>query len=504
MVEAGSIRTAKAALADHDFDCAVVDYMLPDGDVLGFLRHLRAAGRSLPVVVVTGYGHDGRARTVLAAGAGDYLEKDDLPDRNLVRAVRNAIERHSAVARLLEARSRLELLSRTDPLTGLLNRRGLAGRLGEERVRVRRTGVALSAMLVDIDELKQVNDTQGYAVGDALLRAVAESLRVELREVDAIARLGGDEFLVVLPDTELEGGFAVAERCRGRIASITLEGLGDGAGEVSASFGLAQMGPGDARLDAILRQLHPALRASKSRGGGTITVATRAPADSTSPDALSAAAMPIGALEDHRTVAFEVLVRGQLEGIQLPDGLHHVGVEAARLTRVDLRCLNACVQSARGRAPHLVHHVNMLPSTLVRTPAEQIVAALGDGAWCVEVNATLLDADLAGVCSSLEVLREAGVRVAVDEVGGGRVSLEALATLRPDVVKIDRRYLAGAVHDHGRRRVLDTVLALAQAAGAKPVAVGIENESDLHLARAVGIGLGQGWYWGRPRPLEAG
>ena len=114
--------------------------------------------------------------------------------------------------------ARLEAESVTDPLTGLLNRRGFDRFLDMEIARAHRSGEELTVITFDVDHFKAVNDTHGHAAGDAVLEAVATSLRRVCRVTDGLARLGGDEFAVLLPGTDVTGGTGVAERLRRALA----------------------------------------------------------------------------------------------------------------------------------------------------------------------------------------------------------------------------------------------------------------------------------------------
>lgn len=115
----------------------------------------------------------------------------------------------------------VQQLAITDPLTGLYNRRGLFD-LGERELsRARRLGHPLTATLFDIDHFKLVNDTYGHAVGDLILKAVAECCRQHLRVVDLLARYGGEEFIALMPDTDLATAQLVAERLRQAVEAMT-------------------------------------------------------------------------------------------------------------------------------------------------------------------------------------------------------------------------------------------------------------------------------------------
>ena len=113
-----------------------------------------------------------------------------------------------------EMRGRLIELIGTDPLTGCLNRRAMETRLSREWRQAKRRDSMLALLMVDLDHFKEINDTHGHIVGDAVLKALGEIMRTTARETDAVARVGGDEFVVLLPDTAWQGAMTFAERLR--------------------------------------------------------------------------------------------------------------------------------------------------------------------------------------------------------------------------------------------------------------------------------------------------
>jgi len=121
----------------------------------------------------------------------------------------------------------LEQLANIDELTGLYNRRAILQLLDEEAWKARRFGFALSVAMVDLDNLKWINDTYLHSTGDTVLREIAADLRDGMRQIDIVGRYGGDEFLCVLPSTGLQGAAATAERIRERIADMRFQVIGD-------------------------------------------------------------------------------------------------------------------------------------------------------------------------------------------------------------------------------------------------------------------------------------
>ncbi len=157
------------------------------------------------------------------------------------------------------AEERMRHLADHDPLTGLLNRRGLAAALEAQVAHRRRYGAAGALLILDLDGFKAVNDTLGHETGDQLLSRVGIELRACLRETDVLARLGGDEFAVILPRETLAEAAVVAAKITTRLREARLHG-------VTASVGVAAFGPGQEDPDELLRAADLAMYSAKAAG----------------------------------------------------------------------------------------------------------------------------------------------------------------------------------------------------------------------------------------------
>ncbi len=176
--------------------------------------------------------------------------------------------------RRMRAESELQLLARTDGLTGLNNRRSLGEILEREWRRARRNRSVMSLLFVDIDRFKAFNDTYGHQAGDDALAAVARCISASIRRpADSAARYGGEEFVVVLPETSAMGATEIAERIRGAISGCGIEHATSEYGRVTASIGVVSRVPGtDDDLSAAIKAADEALYYAKSRGRNRVSL----------------------------------------------------------------------------------------------------------------------------------------------------------------------------------------------------------------------------------------
>lgn len=180
-------------------------------------------------------------------------------------------ELESANARLRENERQLQAMVHTDPLTGLANRLLLEARLLQSMQHARRTKEPVAVLLADLDRFKPINDHYGHAIGDEVLRIVAQRLRSAVREVDTVARLGGDEFVIVLQSV---GSVADAEKVAGKVVadlSQPMRVLGLPL-DVGACVGIALFTSGELSSAELLRRADEAMYGAKNAGRGTYRV----------------------------------------------------------------------------------------------------------------------------------------------------------------------------------------------------------------------------------------
>lgn len=178
-----------------------------------------------------------------------------------------------AMTQLNDARKEAERRAQVDPLTGVLNRCAFFTRLEKAIVLARETQTPLSFLMLDIDRFKRINDTQGHLAGDAVIEHVSEAIQATCIVDQAIGRYGGEEFSILLPDTPLADAVQFAERLRQRIAETVVH-HNKVSLNVSASIGVAMLGPNNSDAMALVESADQALFEAKRAGRNQVRLAT--------------------------------------------------------------------------------------------------------------------------------------------------------------------------------------------------------------------------------------
>lgn len=203
------------------------------------------------------------------------LELQDA-NRNLTEQARELRALNATLEAEVEERERLagelQRLATVDELTGLFGRRHFLSLANRELARQRRVDSPISLMMLDLDHFKQVNDTHGHAIGDAILRALADVLRAGLREMDVAGRLGGEEFTVLLTAADAGAAVEVAHRLRTAMAERVVSTQSGDPVSCTVSIGVAQR-TAEEPLDALLNRADAALYAAKRAGRNRVALA---------------------------------------------------------------------------------------------------------------------------------------------------------------------------------------------------------------------------------------
>lgn len=436
--------------------------------------------------------------------------------------LRDVTERVRAVTELQHMTAELEELVVIDPLTRVLNRRGTEAALADVTAVGRRSGENGAIVLIDCDDFKTINDTCGYAAGDAVLCRVARAIIDSVRPGrDRVGRVGGDEFVVLLPGIRLDDAHLVAERIRAVIHNaVPPLGPARGVPAITASFGVAPIVPTAASLAEVIALAQAPLQQGKRHGKNTVRSEGRR-SDARlldidevlrQPAHLGVAAHAIVRPLDGTMTGVELLIRGPHgEPLESPDAIFMAAKRRHALAAVDLACARRCMSACGLLSGCSRVNVNLYVSTLLDTALEELLHILRAPAavqLVVELNEQEFIRDPALVSARLDELRRQGVLIALDDVGYGRSSFEAIAALDPEFVKIDRNAVSGIAVSAEKRRVLQRMLSCLHGMSAAIVAEGVENDADAHVVADMGIPFAQGFLWGRPQlialPLRHG
>jgi len=255
-------------VAEGNYDLVVVSLALENYDALRLCSQLRSLDRTrnVSILAITDGEDDTRMNRGLEIGINDYLTRPI--DKNELQArVRTQIRKKRYTERLRDNVQMSIELAITDSLTGLYNRRYMESHLTTLVEQAATRGKPLTALVLDIDYFKAINDTHGHDAGDDVLREFATRIRKAIRGIDLACRFGGEEFVIIMPETDMAVATVVAERLRRRIASERFSiQQGASAIEVTISVGIATLDTADDTAASILKRADQALYRAKRDG----------------------------------------------------------------------------------------------------------------------------------------------------------------------------------------------------------------------------------------------
>lgn len=439
-----------------------------------------------------------------------------------------------------QAQDQIKHLAYFDVLTELPNRVQFEDRLSLDLDQARRHGDTLAVMFLDLDRFKRINDTLGHAVGDELLKQVAERLRHAVRSTDLVgqpggelgemllARLGGDEFTLLL--SRIRGDNDVP-RLAQRILETLRHPFHIGGMElvISTSIGVA-LYPGDGDdIGTLLRNADTAMYQAKEQGRDRVmfyaTTMNATALNLLNMEADLRRALQLDQLEVHyqpkyllagrAMVGLEALVRWRHpeRGLLLPGEFLPAATGAGLLGPLsDWVLERVCRQlkswSGDGRAPLQVS-VNVSnqqfhSGELVRTVARVLAETDIDARWLeLELTENIVMGDVLMAKTMLGELKALGVSLSIDDFGTGYSSMSYLKRLPVDKLKIDRSFVDEIATDPEDRAIARAIIALGHSLNLRVIAEGVETEEQLLLLEQAGCDEVQGFYFSRALPPEA-
>jgi diguanylate cyclase (GGDEF)-like protein len=395
---------------------------------------------------------------------------------------------------------RLEEAAHTDNLTSLGNHRAFQEDLRRDLARASRHAEALSLAIIDVDDLKVVNDSSGHQRGDEVLVLLASLLK-GLRADDRAFRIGGDEFAVILAKTNEIDAREAMERLR-RHAERKLGG-------VTVSIGVATAMGDDIDSEIVRSQADAALFAAKRGGRNSVedfdgdkdgmwllsSAKVRSLRQIIADGEMGVAFQPIWDVDRGDVLAYEALARPAAKyGFRGPQDIFDLAQRTGRSHELDAVTRDAILARARELPENALLFINLCPQSLTHKGFDgqnlaRLVARAGltPDRVVIEITERSIVSFDTLISAALD-LRRFGFRLALDDTGAGNSGLELLSKLPLDFVKIDRMILVNAVNDAGARGVLAGIITIARAIGAYVIAEGVENEQMLKLACGAQVG----------------
>jgi diguanylate cyclase (GGDEF)-like protein len=415
-----------------------------------------------------------------------------------------------------------------DPLTDLPNRSLVLDRAEQMLARARRLRVPVTALMVDIDDFKQINDRYGRPAGDQLLRRVGARLATILRASDTVGRLGGHTFVVLVDAAGLDVAPAlVAQRIQDVLRQpVELSETKRSALSMTVSIGVATGLPASA--ESLLQDAELALAGARDAGKdgyllfeSAMQTASRDRihlemdlADALSAGQLFIAYQPMHDLRSEQVVGVEALLRWRhpTRGVVAPEQFVPIAEENGEIVAIGRWVLQqACIQAAawHQRGFHLNISINVSARQLERSSfVEEVRTALRDthldpATLTLEITETVLMRKPEATALLLADLKALGVRIAVDDFGTGYSSLAYLRQFPVDSLKIDRTFIKGLELSIEGRALTHTLIQVGKALGLQTLAEGIEHRSQIEELRSEECDLGQGFLFSRPLTPEA-
>lgn len=510
------LATALNSAEDEQPDLILLDLCLPGIADYDGLKEIQSKLGTTPVIMLTGCEDIAVYREAIQAGAHDCLCKNELGASSLYRCIHSTLERN-------ELQQRLRTAAHSDALTGLPNRNAVVAEL--ERRAVGR-GKPFCLLFLDIDDFKLINDGYGHEVGDHYLLEFVNRIAACLGPDDLLARFAGDEFVVVLDGAENDEQVSKFVSCLEDSIAVPIL-IGGNELYTAVSIGVVASSGDHSHCKRMLLEADTAMFASKSRGKSRYSwydaemqqealerlAFERSLRHAIDRGELQLMYQPLVQIASGAVIGFEALMRWTPEsGMVPPLKFIPIAERTGVIHRFGRWAIDvACKQLAAWRIllPEVTVAVNVSPVQLEQNSFCDAVFdalerySLPPSSLTIEITESGAIKEYDRAIGILSDLRDAGVKISVDDFGTGHSSLSQLHKLPVSEVKIDRSFVHAMQDESDYSRLfVETINILAGSLGLETVAEGIETERQRQMLLDCGYTRGQGYLFAAPMSLE--
>ena len=518
-VDSGS--EMRAALQESDWDVVISDHAMPSFSSLDALELLKQSGKDIPFIIYSGSIGEQVAVSAMRDGAHDYIYKGNgarlLP--SIERELKNAGIRRAK----RQAENRIYRLAYYDELTGLPKRNLFCEKVGDVLLERSGSGAAAALYLIDLDRLTRINNTYGYAMGDALVRQVAQRLNDCVGKTGILARIEGGKFAV------FKGGIAdpqeiqtFADRIMEPFTTpFAIENL---EFDVTLSMGICVYPDDGKDVSTLLVNAESAMVLAKKLWRNNYKYYVKEMGEASSRRMVLETSLqravergelrvqyqPIVDLRTGKFIGAEALVRWNHSqfGLLAPDKFIPLADETGLIIEIGEWVLHqACRQTKswhdQGFYP-LIISVNVsavqLGQPQLLNHVADVLSKTGLDPACLELEITesVLMQDAEATINTLRALKERGIKISVDDFGTGFSSLSYLKRFPIDILKIDKSFTRDIDMDPDNSAIVTAIVALAKSLNLSVLAEGVESKQQLDFLRKQKCDRAQGYFFSTP------
>ncbi len=519
VTEASSGVEAIDLCKEHDYDLAIFDIVMPDIDGLAACKQVSKIANCPPVLIMTSLDDDVSVNSAFESGAIDYVTKP-INWSVFKQRVKRIIESESN-------RRKVKRLEFHDPLTGLPNRTLFLDRLESAILRAQRSNSLLALLMIDIDNIKLINETLGHDNGDKVIQSVGNHLSDLMRKTDTVSRSSGDEFNLIIENIKDAKHIGLmTKKILQKIEHDVI--IKDQVIRVKSSIGISIFPQDGTDVGSLLSNADAALNRAKQQGGNTFEFYSHQLGKQArrrleletklryalENDELIVYYQPKINLKTDEATGMEALVRWNHpeQGIIPPDEFIPIAEETGLIIQLGQQVIEkSCYQFKQWQQNDLPI-TNLSINVSARQFKEQdLVTLLHDTLSKNNLDASHIELELTESTllgnetqaeSILNQLHDMGIKISIDDFGTGYASLAYLKRLPIDILKIDKSFIDGIMFESDDIAIINAICGLAIGLGIKLVAEGIETKEQLEKVKDLNIDFGQGYYWSPPLPVE--